>query len=87
MTVTLELSAEQELRLQEGAARRDAAAVREVLLQAIDSTVAGLLEHRPLQPNAAEFRVLLDQLAAEGIDSPSLDADAVSRAGIYGDHP
>jgi hypothetical protein len=43
MTITLKLSSEQEHRLRAGAAQQDAQAVREVLLQAVDSTVESLL--------------------------------------------
>ena len=43
MAITLELSTEQERRLREGAANADAAAMRRVLLQAIDSTIERLL--------------------------------------------
>ncbi len=43
MTITLKLSAEQERVLREGAASADAAAMRRVLLQAVDFTIAKLL--------------------------------------------
>lgn len=87
MTISLELSADQEQRLEDGKARRDAAAVRAVLLQAVDSTVQVLLESRSAQPSLAEFTVLLDQLEADGVDLPALSDEAISRSGIYGDHP
>ena len=86
MTITLELSPEQENRLRAGAAQHDAQAVREVLLQAIDSTVEGLLrtsDHRP----TATLPTLLDKIAAELRDAPALSDEAVSRAGIYAEHP
>jgi hypothetical protein len=43
MTITLELSTDQERLLREGAASADAAAMRQVLLQAIDSTIERML--------------------------------------------
>lgn len=85
MTIKLKLSSEQEHRLRAGAARRDAQAVREVLLQAVDSTVEGLLR-TSVRPKANPLSVLLDKIAAELHDAPALSDDAVSRAGIYADH-
>jgi hypothetical protein len=43
MTITLELSPEQEHRLRARAAQQDAQAVREILLEAVDSRVEDLL--------------------------------------------
>lgn len=85
MTITLQLSAEQERRLEEGAAQRDVDTIREILLKAVDLTVESLLasSHRP---DPKTRRVLLTDLAAEYSDLPALSDEAVSRAGIYGDH-
>jgi hypothetical protein len=85
MTVTLKLSSEQEHRLRDGAARQDAQTVREVLLQAVEPTVEGLL-HTSLRPKAGKLPALLDKLAADLRDAPALPDEAVSRAGIYADH-
>lgn len=87
MTITLELSAEQERLLEEGAARHDAGVVRQVLLQAVDAAVPRLLGRPAQQLGLADFRALLDQLASDSTDSPALSDEAVSRLGIYGDHP
>ncbi len=87
MTITLKLSTEQERRLEEGAARHDAEIVRQVLLQAVDATVPKLLERPARQLSSTEFRALLDSIAADCATAPSLTDEAVSRAGIYGDHP
>lgn len=87
MTITLKLSTEQERRLEEGAARHDAEVVRQVLLQAVDATVPELLERPAQQLGPDEFRALLDSLAADFAAAPGLSDEAVSRAGIYGDHP
>lgn len=87
MTITLKLSSEQEKRLRAGAARRDARAVREILIQAVDSTVEGLLQPSVPEPKAKTLATLLDGIATELRDAPALTDDAVSRAGIYADHP
>lgn len=87
MTITLELSADQERRLEEGTALRNAEAVRQVLLQAVDATVSKLLDEPASQLSHAELEALLDSLASDFADSPTLSDEAVSRAGIYGDHP
>jgi len=83
MTITLQLSPEQERQLRAGAARQDAAAVREILLQAVDSTVEELLRTAVRQPKAGNLSALLDQIAAELHDAPALSDEALSRAGIY----
>lgn len=83
MTIKLKLSSEQEHRLRAGAALRDAQAVREVLLQAVDATVEGLLCTSVRRPKANTLSVLLDKIAADLHDAPALSDDAVSRAGIY----
>jgi hypothetical protein len=87
MTITLQLSTEQERRLEEGTKRRDEALVRQVLLQAVDAAIAGLLARPEAQVSPQDFRDHLRQLAEEFADAPTLSDEAVSRAGIYGDHP
>jgi hypothetical protein len=86
MTITLKLSSEQEHRLRAGAAQKDARVVREILLQAVDSAVEGLLTPSNPQPQAKRLPALLDKIAAGLHDAPALSAEAVSRAGIYADH-
>ena len=39
------------------------------------------------QPKAKKLCALLDKIAAELRDAPALSDEAVSRAGIYADHP
>lgn len=87
MTITLKLSSEQEQRLRAGAARHDAKAVREILRQAVDSTVEELLRTSGRRPQANTLPALLDKIAAELRDAPALSDEAASRAGIYADHP
>ncbi len=86
MMITLQLSAEQERQLEEGATRHDRATVREVLSQAVDATVDSIL-NSPRQPDSRIRRALLEELATEFADLQPLSDEAVSRAGIYGDHP
>jgi hypothetical protein len=87
MTITLELSPDQERRLRDGAARHNVQAVRAVLLQAVDSTVEALLRPSVSPPEAGKLSVLLYRLASELCDAPALSDDAISHAGIYAGHP
>ena len=87
MTITLKLTSEQERCLRSGAAQHDAQAVREVLVQALDSTVDGLMRNPVRRSKANALSALLDKIAAELHDAPVLSDEAVSRAGIYADHP
>lgn len=84
MTITLTLSDEQENRLRAGAARQDAKAVREILLQAVDSLVERLLDRVESKPGS--LSTSLDRIASRLRDAPALSDEAVSRAGIYADH-
>ncbi len=86
MTFTIELTNEQERRLEEGALRHDAALVRQVLVQAVEPTVERLLKGC-VQPTPEARRAILSELAASLSDAPTLSDDAVSRDGIYNSHP
>lgn len=86
MTITLKLSSEQERRLRAGAAQQDAQTVREILLEAVEPTVEGILR-TSVRPKPNMLPALLDKIAAELHDAPPLSDEAVSRAGIYADHP
>ncbi|HEY2738426.1 MAG TPA: hypothetical protein VGK45_08475 [Thermoanaerobaculia bacterium] len=57
--------------------------MREILLQAVDSTVEGLLRTADRQPKAGNLSALLDKLAADLRDAPALSDEALSRSGIY----
>ncbi len=87
MTITLQLSSEQEHRLRAGAAQKDAQVVREILIQAVDSTVDGLLHTSLQRPKGSALTALLDEIADGFRGAPALSDEAVSRAGIYADHP
>lgn len=92
MMITLELPPEIEAKLREGIARRDAESIRQLLTDALPLTVEALLRQAPQPLTEAEFETLADQLANElatylGPNAPALSDYAVSRAGIYEDHP
>ena len=87
MTITLELPADVEARLREGAARRDAEAVRRILAEAVAPTVEALLREPADRMTEVEFEALADELADGAPALPRLPDEAVSRAGIYADHP
>jgi hypothetical protein len=86
MTITLEISSEQEHRLRAGAAQHDAQAVRDILLEAVDPTVEALLRTSAHHPQVSLLPAILDKIAAQLRDAPALSDEAVSRAGIYADH-
>jgi hypothetical protein len=83
MTITLQLSPDQERLLRAGAVRQDAAAVREILLQAVDSTVEEILRTAVRQPKTGNLSSLLDKIAADLRDAPALSDEALTRSGIY----
>ena len=92
MQITLELSTDIEGRLRESVARGDAEAVRRLLMEVLTPTVEALLQEPPTELTDAEFEAVADHLADEltaslGPNVPSLSDYAVSRAGIYEDHP
>lgn len=93
MTITFDLSPEQETRLKESIARHDSESVREVLTDAIEPAVKSLLEKNESEElSVEEFEALADELAdyfAESMppDAKPLSDYAMSREGIYEDHP
>lgn len=93
LTVTLDLSPEAEAQLQAGIDEHNAERVGQVLLDALRPTVERLLQETtsPLT-TVVEWDDALDQLvnmfaARVSPDTPILSDYAVSRAGIYEDHP
>ena len=92
MQITLELSSDTEARLRESLTRGDAEAVRRVLAEVLTPTVETLLQEVPTELIEVEFEAMADQLADElradlGPSAPTLSDYAVSREGIYEDHP
>jgi antitoxin ParD1/3/4 len=92
MQITLELSPEIEVRLRQSIAQGDAEAARRLLAEVLTPTIEALLQEMPADLTEAEFEAVADQLADElradlGPNAPSLSDYAVSREGIYEDHP
>ncbi len=92
MTITLKLPPEVETKLRESIARQDGQTLRQLLAEAFAPTVEEMLQQSSEQLNDSEFEIIADQLADELVqygepNSPLLSDYAVSRAGIYGDHP
>lgn len=92
MQITLDLSPEIEARLRESVAQKDVEAVRRLLVEVLTPTVEALLQETPVEFTDVGFEAVADQLADEltvslGPNVPSLSDYAVSRAGIYEDHP
>lgn len=92
MTITLELPPEVQAALQTKIARRDAESVRQILANALAPTVEALLRQPTHQMSDNEFEAVADMLADEWAarvkpNTPKLSEYAVSRAGIYEDHP
>jgi antitoxin ParD1/3/4 len=92
MKITLELTPDIEVKLRESAARRDSEAIRCMLAEMLTPTVEALLQQPPAGLSDAGFESLADQLADQlaafqGADAPPLSDYAVSREGIYEEHP
>ncbi len=92
MTITLELPPHLEAQLREKAARQDALGVRRLLAEAAAPLAERLLQEAASALSDGEFERLADQLAdafGAAVDqpAPALSNEAVSRAGIYREHP
>jgi antitoxin ParD1/3/4 len=93
LTVTIDLSPETEAELRKSIAHRDTERVRQVLAEALTPTVEALLQQpAALLQNDEEWDALADELinrfaSAAPADAPLLSDYAVSRAGIYEEHP
>ncbi|GAB4295111.1 MAG: hypothetical protein Fur0025_32070 [Oscillatoriaceae cyanobacterium] len=93
-SITLNLLPELEAKLRECMALGDRAAMRQLLADAFAPTVEDWLAQpldKPIE-NDSEFEVVADHLADElaaclGANVLPLSDDAVSRAGIYEEHP
>jgi antitoxin ParD1/3/4 len=92
MKITLELTPDMEVKLRESAARQDGEAIRCMLAEILTPTVEALLQKLPTEPTDGSFEALADELADQlaafqGADAPPLSDYAVSRQGIYEEHP
>ena len=92
MTITLELPLEIEVQLRESASHGNIDAVRCLLVEALTPTMETLMRETPTELTDAEFEAIANQLADEliactGPNLPLLSDYAVSREGIYEEHP
>ena len=94
VTVTLELSPVQEKQLRTGIAIRDEEGVRRLLVDALEPTIADLFKEsaNPEERDQDEWHelsaLLVEELAASlPPNFQGLSDYAVSREGIYADHP
>jgi hypothetical protein len=92
LIVRLDLSPDQEAQLRDGIVHHDTERIRQVLTEALTPAVETLLHQELEQPDEDEFEAVADQLAGlvaatVSDETPILTAEAVSRAGIYEDHP
>ena len=92
MTITLELPPEVEAELWAEIRGRDADGVQRLLAHALAPSVAALLQQTVDELTDSEFEATADRLADElaacrPFCAPSLSEFAMSRAGIYQDHP
>lgn len=91
MTITLELPPELQLKLRTNIARRDRESIRQLLADALTPKVEALFQ-QPQRQSDDDFEANADLLAEEfaacvQYTSPQLSDYAVSRAGIYEEHP
>lgn len=94
ISITLKVLPDLEAKLRESIALGDREAMRQLLADAFAPTVENWLAQtldKPIETNS-EFEVVADHLADElaaclGANVLPLSDDAVSRAGIYEEHP
>ncbi len=92
MMVMLQLTPEMAAKLQQGLTDRNPHTVRQVLHEAVEPTVEALLTQETEELSDEEFDRLSEELVAEvsgGLpaDWKGLSDYAMSREGIYRDHP
>ncbi len=92
MRLTLELTPKLEERFREGVAQQDVSQVKDVLGLAIEDFVQSLMLTPPPPLTEREWDQIADEIVAlveAGREDPTqpLTDYAISREGIYGDHP
>jgi antitoxin ParD1/3/4 len=91
LTITLDLSPEEEEALRRSIRRRDIENIRQLLVDALEPAIEDLLQDSA-PVSMKEWDVLADELieyvaAHRPDDAPPLSDYAISREGIYEDHP
>ena len=92
MTISLELTPQLETQLRQYLALHDAVTVRRLLAEAATPIVERLLHETVGDLSDADFELLADAVAEEVVTygptpTPLLSKEAVSREGIYAEHP
>lgn len=92
MKISLELSPELEAKLRSSISRKDRLGIRQLLAEAFTPTVEALLMEASNQIPLSDFETTADELAdvlaeSTGADFPILSDYAISRQGIYEEHP
>lgn len=92
LTITLDLSPLEEQALRQGIADHNSEIVRRLLLEALEPTVSDLLSYSDKSTNEQRWQELTTQMheivaAALPKDFKGLSDYAVSREGIYAEHP
>lgn len=92
MKISFDLTFEMESQLRDSIARGDMESVHSILAEALIPTVVALMRGSDSELTEVEFEFIAAQLfdkfiAYTGQNPPSLSDYAVSREGIYEDHP
>jgi antitoxin ParD1/3/4 len=92
MRISLELSPELEAKLRNSITLQDRDSIRQLLTEAFTPMVEALLQEASKDIGEEDFETSADELAAilveyTGSDFPFLSDYAVSRQGIYEEHP
>lgn len=92
LTVTLDLSPTQEESLRSSIVHRDTIRVRQLLVDALEPTIASLMAETERNLSNKDFLEISEKLWQEvsarlPADFQPLSDYAMSREGIYGDHP
>ncbi|MEE8583655.1 MAG: hypothetical protein V3T83_02265 [Acidobacteriota bacterium] len=92
LTVQIDLSAQDEKKLQVGISRHDKESVHRVLSDALGPTVEALLQRKPARRSVEDYEAMAERLVDEfealtAGQAPVLSDEALSRAGIYEGHP
>ena len=92
MVLAIELTPEQEERFRKGVAQHDKSQIRDALALAVNDYVESMMPAPSASISRDEWEQALDELdeflaSVLPKDAPVLSDYAISREGIYGDHP